>query len=112
SDLCIGNGIQRDTMNTPATPKNTVISVDSHSSLATTSAEARVSSPIDMFFAMGGVNLAVTNLGGGALGILLGLSLRVVVLVYLICGSVGASLMGLCVVQARRTCAYVMIYSR
>lgn len=99
-------------MNTPATPKNTVISVDSHSSLATTSAEARVSSPIDMFFAMGGVNLAVTNLGGGALGILLGLSLRDVVLVYLIGGALGATLIGLCVVQAKRTGASVMINSR
>lgn len=85
---------------------------ESHSSLATTSSEARVSSPIDMFFAMGGVNLAVTNLGGGALGIVLGLSLRDVVLVYLIGGALGSVLIGLCVVQAKRTGASVMINSR
>ena len=98
------------------TPK-TAISSESDASwagndLATTPDEARTSSPRDMFFAFAGVNLAVTNLAAGALGIALGLSLRDVLLVHLIAGAIGALTIGLCVVQAKRTGASVMINAR
>jgi nucleobase:cation symporter-1, NCS1 family len=73
---------------------------------------ARTSSPRDMFFAFAGVNLAVTNLATGALGIVLGLSLVDVLLVYLIAGAAGAMAIGLCVIQAKRTGASVMDNAR
>lgn len=80
--------------------------------LATTPPELRSSEPSDMFFAFAGVNLAVTNLAAGALGIALGLSLVDVILVYLIAGAVGATAIGACVVQAKRTGASVLINAR
>lgn len=72
----------------------------------------RVGRPLDMFFAFGGVNLAVTNLGGGALGIALGLSLRDVLAVYFVGGALGALFIGWCTVQAKRTGTSVMINTR
>ncbi len=80
--------------------------------LARTPDSARTSSPRDMFFAFAGVSLAVTNLAAGALGIDLGLSLVDVLLVYFIAGAAGALTIGLCVVQAKRTGASVMVNAR
>lgn len=77
-----------------------------------TVSQDRTSRPIDMLFAFAGVNLAVTNLASGALGITLGLSLLDVLLVYLIAGAMGAVVIGLCVVQAKATGASVMVNSR
>lgn len=80
--------------------------------LATTPEDARTSRPRDMFFAFAGVNLAVTNLAAGALGIALGLGLTDVILVYLIAGAVGATTVASCVVQAKRTGASVLVNAR
>lgn len=80
--------------------------------LARTPDSARTSSPRDMFFAFAGVNLAVTNLAGGALGIALGLSLVDVLTVYLVAGAVGALTISLCVIQSKRTGASVMVNAR
>lgn len=80
--------------------------------LAMTPESARTGSPSDMFFAFAGVNLAVTNLAAGALGIALGLSLIDVLLVYLIAGGIGSLFIGMCVIQAKRTGASVMVNAR
>jgi nucleobase:cation symporter-1, NCS1 family len=77
----------------------------------TTDAE-RHGSPRDMFFVWGGVNVAVTNIAVGSLGIVLGLSLLDVFLVYLIGGAIGALTLGIAVVQGQRTGAPVMVNSR
>ncbi len=66
----------------------------------------------DMFWVWGGVNVAVTNLAVGGLGIVVGLSLVDVLIVYLIGGVVGAALMGLCVVKGKLTGAAVMVNAR
>jgi NCS1 nucleoside transporter family len=78
---------------------------------ATTDAE-RGGEPRDMFFVWAGVNVAVTNIAVGALGITLGLSLVDVLLVYLIGGALGALTLGLTVVQGQRTGAPVMVNAR
>lgn len=88
------------------------LKIDDKTSLARTPDNERMSSPIDMFFGLGGVNLAVTNLGAGALGIVLGLSVIDVIMVYLFGGAIGALFIGLCVVQAKRTGSSVMINAR
>jgi NCS1 nucleoside transporter family len=78
---------------------------------ATTDAE-RHGEPRDMFFVWAGVNVAVTNIAVGALGITLGLSLLDVLLVYLIGGAVGALTLALTVVQGQRTGVPVMVNAR
>lgn len=97
---------------TSATDTAQVVPEWASTNLSTTLTEARTGSSRDMFFIFGGINLAVTNLGGGALGIVLGLSLRDVLLVYLIAGAIGSTLIGACVVQAKRTGASVMVNAR
>jgi nucleobase:cation symporter-1, NCS1 family len=77
----------------------------------TTDAE-RHGEPRDMFFVWGGVNVAVTNIAVGALGIVIGLSLLDVFLVYLIGGAIGALTLGIAVVQGQRTGAPVMVNAR
>jgi NCS1 nucleoside transporter family len=66
----------------------------------------------DMFWVWGGVNVAVTNIAIGALGITLGLSLTDTFLVYLLGGVLGAAVLALCVVQGQRTGAPVMANAR
>jgi len=83
----------------------------SHELDATPGAE-RQGSPRDMFFVFAGVNVAVTNLAVGALGIELGLSLIDVLLVYFLGAIVGSAAVGLCVVQGQRTGASVMVNAR
>ncbi|WP_426243326.1 purine-cytosine permease family protein [Nocardioides sp. LHG3406-4] len=72
----------------------------------------RHGTPSEMFFVFAGVNVAVTNLAVGALGIILGLSLVDVLLVYLIGAILGSAAVGLCVVQGQRTGASVMVNAR
>ncbi|HEY4280671.1 MAG TPA: cytosine permease [Conexibacter sp.] len=66
----------------------------------------------DMFWVWGGVNVAVTNLAVGGLGIVVGLSLVDVLIVYLVGGVIGAALMGLTVVKGKLTGAAVMVNAR
>ncbi len=66
----------------------------------------------DMFWVWGGVNVAVTNLAVGGLGIVVGLSLVDVLIVYLVGGIVGATLMGITVVKGKLTGAAVMVNAR
>lgn len=68
--------------------------------------------PRDMFFVWAGVNVAVTNIAVGALGITLGLSLLDVLLVYVLGGALGALALGITVVQGKQTGAPVMVNSR
>jgi NCS1 nucleoside transporter family len=72
----------------------------------------RTAEPRDMFMVWGGVNVAVTNLAVGALGIALGLSFLDCLLVYLIAGAIGSLSVAACVVQGQRTGAPVMVNSR
>jgi NCS1 nucleoside transporter family len=72
----------------------------------------RHGTPRDMFFVWAGVNVAVTNIAVGALGITLGLSLLDVLLVYVLGGAVGALTLGVTVVQGKQTGAPVMVNSR
>jgi purine-cytosine permease-like protein len=78
---------------------------------ATTDAE-RHGTPQEMFYVFAGVNVAVTNLAVGALGIVLGLALSDVLLVYLLGAIVGSAAVGLCVAQGQRTGASVMVNAR
>jgi NCS1 family nucleobase:cation symporter-1 len=80
--------------------------------VAPTSDAERHGQPRDMFFVWGGVNVAVTNIAVGALGIVVGLSLLDVFLVYLIGGAIGALTLGIAVVKGQRTGAPVMVNSR
>jgi NCS1 family nucleobase:cation symporter-1 len=75
-------------------------------------AAQRTGKATDMFWVWGGVNVAVTNLAVGGLGIVVGLSLVDVLLVYLVGGVVGAALMGLTVVKGKLTGAAVMVNAR
>ena len=68
--------------------------------------------PREIFFVFAGVNVAVTNLAVGALGIVLGLSLLDVVLVYFLGAILGSACVGLCVLQGQRTGASVMVNAR
>jgi NCS1 family nucleobase:cation symporter-1 len=68
--------------------------------------------PREVFFVFAGVNVAVTNLAVGALGIVLGLSLLDVVLVYFLGAILGSACVGLCVLQGQRTGASVMVNAR
>ena len=68
--------------------------------------------PREMFYVFAGVNVAVTNLAVGALGIVLGLSLVDVLLVYLLGAVLGSATVGLCVLQGQRTGASVMVNAR
>lgn len=77
-----------------------------------TSDAERHGTPRDMFFVWAGVNVAVTNIAVGSLGIVLGLSLLDVFLVYLIGGAIGSATLGIAVVQGQRTGAPVMVNSR
>jgi NCS1 nucleoside transporter family len=77
----------------------------------TTDAE-RHGEPRDMFFVWAGVNVAVTNIAVGSLGIVLGLSLMDVFLVYLLGGIIGSATLAISVVQGQRTGAPVMVNSR
>jgi NCS1 family nucleobase:cation symporter-1 len=72
----------------------------------------RQGTPKEMFFVFAGVNVAVTNLAVGALGIILGLSLIDVLLVYLLGAIVGSAAVGLCVMQGQLTGASVMVNAR
>ena len=83
----------------------------SHELDATSEAERR-GIPREMFFVFAGVNVAVTNLAVGALGIELGLSLMDVLLVYFLGAIVGSAAVGLCAVQGQRTGASVMVNAR
>ena len=74
--------------------------------------DERTAQPRDMFMVWGGVNVAVTNLAVGALGIALGLSFLDCVLVFLIGGAIGALTLAACVLQGQRTGAPVMVNSR
>ncbi|MGY4648230.1 purine-cytosine permease family protein [Mycobacterium sp. URHB0021] len=77
-----------------------------------TSEAERGGVPREMFFVFAGVNVAVTNLAVGALGIVLGLSLADVLLVYFLGAFVGSACVGLCVLQGQRTGASVMVNAR
>jgi NCS1 family nucleobase:cation symporter-1 len=68
--------------------------------------------PREIFFVFAGVNVAVTNLAVGALGIVLGLSLTDVLLVYVLGSIVGSACVGVCVLQGQRTGASVMVNAR
>ncbi|MDV3123607.1 cytosine permease [Mycobacterium sp. 21AC1] len=68
--------------------------------------------PREIFFVFAGVNVAVTNLAVGALGIVLGLALTDVLLVYFLGAIVGSACVGLCVLQGQRTGASVMVNAR
>jgi NCS1 family nucleobase:cation symporter-1 len=72
----------------------------------------RTGKATDMFWVWGGVNVAVTNLALGGLGIVVGLSLIDVLIVYAVGGVVGASLMGLSVVKGKLTGGAVMVNAR
>jgi NCS1 family nucleobase:cation symporter-1 len=72
----------------------------------------RTGRAIDMFWVWGGVNVAVTNLAVGGLGIVIGLSLTDVLLVYLVGGVIGAALMALTVLKGKLTGAAVMVNAR
>lgn len=72
----------------------------------------RTASPLDMLFIWGGVNIAVTNLAVGALGIALGLSLSDTMLVYFVGGAIGALSLALGVLQGKRTGVPVMQNAR
>lgn len=85
---------------------------ESRTGVEPTSDTDRHGSPRDMFFVWGGVNVAVTNIAVGALGITVGLSLLDVLLVYLLGGAVGAVTLAIAVVQGKRTGAPVMVNSR
>lgn len=77
-----------------------------------TTDEERGGEPRDMFFVWAGVNVAVTNIAVGALGVTIGLSLLDVALVYVIGGALGALTLGLTVVQGQRTGVPVMANAR
>jgi NCS1 family nucleobase:cation symporter-1 len=68
--------------------------------------------PREIFFVFAGVNVAVTNLAVGALGIVLGLSLIDVLLVYIFGAILGSACVGVCVLQGQRTGASVMVNAR
>jgi NCS1 nucleoside transporter family len=87
------------------------VSAGSEGVTATTDAE-RHGSPKDMFFVWAGVNVAVTNIAVGSLGIVLGLSLMDVFLVYALGGIIGSAALAISVVQGQRTGAPVMVNSR
>jgi purine-cytosine permease-like protein len=72
----------------------------------------RLGVPREIFFVFAGVNVAVTNLAVGALGIVLGLSLLDVLLVYVLGSIVGSACVGVCVLQGQRTGASVMVNAR
>lgn len=72
----------------------------------------RRGTPRQMFFVFAGVNVAVTNLAVGSLGITLGLSLLDVGLVYVLGGILGSAAVGLCVLIGKRTGASVMVNAR
>jgi nucleobase:cation symporter-1, NCS1 family len=80
--------------------------------LAPPSENERTAKPRDMFIVWGGVNVAVTNLAVGALGIALGLSLVDCLLVYLFGGAIGSLSLAAGVLQGQRTGAPVMVNSR
>ena len=80
--------------------------------LDSTPESERHGTPKEMFFVFAGVNVAVTNLAIGALGIILGLSLMDVLLVYLLGALVGSAAVGLCVMQGQMTGASVMVNAR
>ncbi len=80
--------------------------------LETTPKAERRGVPREMFFVFAGVNVAVTNLAVGALGIVLGLSLMDVLLVYFLGAIVGSAFVGLCVLQGQRTGGSVMVNAR
>ncbi|HWK25496.1 MAG TPA: cytosine permease [Solirubrobacter sp.] len=83
-----------------------------HTDAGELSDAARTGKASDMFWVWGGVNVAVTNLAVGGLGIVVGLSLLDVLVVYLIGGVIGAALMGLSVVKGKLTGAAVMVNAR
>src|SRR5262245_42022858 len=80
--------------------------------LETTPEAERRGIPREMFFVFAGVNVAVTNLAVGALGIVLGLSLTDVLLVYFLGAILGSALVGLCALQGQRTGGSVMVNAR
>src|SRR5215216_7216239 len=75
-------------------------------------ASERIGKASDMFWVWGGVNVAVTNLAVGGLGILIGLSLLDLLIVNLIGGAIGALFMGAVVLKGKRTGAAVMVNAR
>ena len=68
--------------------------------------------PREIFFVFAGVNVAVTNLAVGALGIVLGLSLMDTCWVDVVGAIVGSACVGVCVLQGQRTGASVMVNAR
>ena len=67
--------------------------------LDSTPEDERRGVPREIFFVFAGVNVAVTNLAVGALGIVLGLSLMDTLLVYILGAVVGSACVGVCVLQ-------------
>ena len=80
--------------------------------LDSTPESERTGVPREMFFVFAGVNVAVTNLAVGALGIVLGLSLIDVLLVYFLGAVLGSAAVGLCALQGQRTGGSVMVNAR
>jgi NCS1 family nucleobase:cation symporter-1 len=91
---------------------NEVPAEPSPDELDSTADSERTGVPREMFFVFAGVNVAVTNLAVGALGIVLGLSLVDVLLVYFLGAILGSAAVGLCALQGQRTGGSVMVNAR